>query len=435
MSRVKRYTLNIAITALSIFLMSGCSAMQETFASQMEVPTLENQVNRVAVGMAVVRENNIMAFKMPISADASWPSKLAKEITDSDKQYIDGALKLDPYYATMHYTKGVQRQILGSGALMSQLGDAGNIVALVADQGVSPLTYRAINKVSILYGKNPKNWPNIFGFNGSLGGFLYFKDGTLQDIDSPTGDIYETIGEALISLTPINLQKDLDRARSEMLDAYDEVASLKLDKGDIESTLNSDAANKKSKKRPNDFVPLSSSEKREMKRELAVIEQSIKESESIADEKEMIYFELLDQAVVALESDMNIDDIEYVNLAKNINIVANEIQAGAVEAYAAFGLALTNIGVSKVIQNFPNELYSLAYAKAYIPLKLQKKYNKRVSRLVSNAVYLLPNIFMGTYYASKQLSLASKYETITDTIILAYNTKTEQDRAAKEASK
>ena len=236
------------VTAFAAFTMTGCTALQETMASQMEVPTLENQANRVAMGMTIVRENNLMAFKMPISADASWPALVSKDINDTDKKYIDKALKSDPYYSTMHLTKSIQRRMLGSGALMSQLGDAGNLVSHIADAGVSPLAYRAVHKISIFYGKDTKNWPDVFSFNGSLKGFLYFKDGTLQDIDSPTGDIYESLGEAVISLTPINSQKDLSLAREEMLDAYDEVASLKLDKGEIESTLKSDEANKKSKK-------------------------------------------------------------------------------------------------------------------------------------------------------------------------------------------
>ncbi|MEA2092016.1 MAG: hypothetical protein U9O83_06595, partial [Campylobacterota bacterium] len=56
----------------------------------------------------------------------------------------------------------------------------------------------------------------------------------------------------------------------------------------------------------------------------------------------------------------------------------------------------------------------------------------RVARLAKNAVYLLPNMLIGTYYANKQSSLAQKYENITNIILLAYETKIQQEAAAKE---
>lgn len=425
--RVNKLILNVLAAFIVLFTMSGCTSLQETLASQMEVPTLENQANRVAIGMTIVRENNIMAYKMPISADASWPAKMAKEVDKKDKKFIEHALKNDPYYATAHYTRYIQRSKLGSGTIMNSFGDLGNVVAIVADQSVSPLTYRAVQKITILFGKDQKYWPDIFSFKNNGGDFLEFKDARMQDIDSPTGDIYENIGEAVISLTPVNMQKSLSDIHLELLDAYDETASLKSEKGDYETELESD----KAKKRPE----LSRSDKKRINNELKVLDFKIKEAESVADEKESIYFQLLDTSVISLESELNIDDENYVKLAKNINIVSNEIQVGATEAYTAFGIAATNIAVNNVLSRLPTELYTLALGKASVPMSLQSKYKQRVKRVAQNALHLLPNIFMGTYYAHKQATLAEKYDEITDLIIVAFETKTQQEKEAAKAAK
>jgi len=421
------------ITICTVFILSGCSTLQESFSSQMEVPTVENQVNRVAIGMSIVRENNIMAYKIPISSDASWPAKIAAPIDEKEKRFIEKLLKNDPYYATAHYTKLIQRRMLGSGAIMSQFGDLGSIASMALDQSISPLTYRAIQKISIFYGTDTSKWPNVFSFDTIKGDFLEFRGAKLQEIDSPQGDIYETLGDALISLAPVNLQKDLESAREDMLDAYDDTASLEAQKGDLETELKTDTANKKQSTEKGSH--LSPQEIRDINEELALLKVQIEQAKSVANEKESIYFTLLDSAIDVLQSDIDIDDEEYVKLAKNINIVANEIESGAVEAYASFGLALTNLLTTNALANFPRELASLAIAKAQVPMYLQSKYNKRVKRLAKNVFYLLPNIFIGTYYASKQIGLAKKYQDFTDVILEAYNTNEKSDKAQKAAMK
>ncbi len=431
----KKLVLNVVATAIAAFAMTGCSTLQESFASQMEVPTLENQANRVAIGMTIIRENNIMAFKLPISADAKWPAMVVKDINDSEKKFIDNVLMQGPYFSTVHYTKPIQRKMLGTGALMNQLGDYGNIAAQLLDQTVTPLTYRAIQKITIFYGVKKENWPNVFNYDGSLSNFLDFKDGKMQDIDSPTGDVYNTLGAAVIALAPVNMQKDLASANEEMLQGFAEVAEIQATKGELETKLKVNMVKSNDKDRYAGFAPLTKKEKLEIENDIATTEAMIKEKESIANEKEAIYFELLDQAVIALEADINVDDENYVKLAKNVNLVANEIQVSSTEAYTSFSLALGNITANNVVLKFPKELESLVVAKASIPLNLQSKYNERVARLVKNAVYLLPNIFIGTYYANKQSNLAEKYESVTKIILLAYEVKTQQEAEAKKAAK
>ncbi len=433
MTKKKSLWIQIIAIAVAGVAMSGCASLQEGFASQMEVPTLEKQANRVATGMTIVRENNIMAFKMPISADAQWPTMISAELNATQKQDIANILQTGPYFATVHYTEDIQRKLLGSSATLSALGQYGNLVGSLLNQPISPLTFRAIQKLEAFYGKDKKNWPNVFNFDSSLNNFLDFKDGQMKEVEALSGDVYQNLGSAMIALTPINMQKDLTVARTEMLQAYEDVAAIKAEKGEKETTLKTDVAKTKSKE-DKDYTPLTNQKKLAIKNDLKVIEERSDQAESIADEKELIYFALLDEAVVALQSDINIDDINYVNLAKNVNIVSKEIQSGATEAYTSFGLALTNIAANNIILKFPTELESLARAKSYVPSNLQAKYNERIARLVKNAVYLLPNIFIGTYYAHKQSGLAEKYQAVTDIIVLAYQVKIDQENAAKEAA-
>jgi len=419
----------LAIVFVSIY-MSGCASLQEGFSSQMEVPTLEKQANRVAIGMTIVRENNMMAFKMPISADATWPKEISADLEDEQEEHIRNVLQQGPYFSTVHYTEAIQRKMLGSSIALSGLGGYANITGMLFNQTISPLTFRAIQKLEAFYGRDPQKWPNVFNYDNSLDNFLDFKDGELKDIEALNGDVYSSIGDAVISLTPLSSQKDLSLARVEMLQAYEDVASLESQKGELETALKSDVA-KSNNKKDKTYKSLNSEEKLQIKKDLTLVEERIKVAESVADEKEMIYFTLLDEAVVALESEINIDDENYVKLAKNINIVAAEIQSGATQAYTSFGLALTNIAANNIVLNFPRELESLAYGKAHVPANLQAKYNERIARLAKNAIYLLPNIFIGTYYAHKQSNLAEKYEAITDIIILAYEVKLEQEQAKK----
>ncbi|MCD6258137.1 MAG: hypothetical protein J7J31_00885 [Helicobacteraceae bacterium] len=446
--KVKSVVVQSVLVGVLALVSSGCSALQETMASQMEVPTVESQVNRAAIGMTIVRENNILAYKMPISADAQWPTLIAADINDAQKKFIEQALMNEPYFATVHYTKLIQRQMLGSSYLMNQLGDYGHLTAIVLDQTVSPLTYRAVNKLDILF-SNPQlqeassytsqdryiadrvqNWPNVFKFDGSLDNYLDFQDGKLREIEAGSSDYYPTLGEAIIALAPVNYKKDLELGHKELIEAYDTVALAESQKGRLETKLKLNAAEKNAETPETDFIQLTEQEVSEINEELAIIEKQIEDAERIAEEKEVLYFELLDHMVLALESDMNIDDENYVKLAKNVNIVADEIDRSATEAYTAFGVAVTNLIVNNSLLNFPRELESLAIAKATVPMHLQEKYNERVMRLMKNAIDALPNALIGTYYANKQSTLAGKYADVTGKIIVAYETKKEQEAEA-----
>ena len=443
--KIKKIVLTVVSVGMVGILNSGCSSLGEFAASQTEIPSVENQVNRAAIGMAIVRENHIIVNKIPISADANWPTRLQMDLNDSQKEFINDALMFDPYYATKHYSEAIQRKVLGSGAAMSMLGDNANLFASVLDQKVTPLVYRTVAKLDVLFA-NPdlmpresyatreqyiiertKNWPDVFDFEASAEHFLEFKGGKLIDIEAASGDYFPTLASAVISLAPLNMQKDLEFSNMEMNEAFEKVAILEADKGEIESNLERDKGEKQAKTKSIDFVLLTNDEIEDAKERLKVLSQEIKDANKIAEEKESIYFKLLDEMVIALDSDMNIDDENYVKLAQNIYKVADEIQVSSNEAYVAFGLAVTNLLVNHAILKFPDELKSLAMATPNVPANKQGLYGKRIQRLMVNALAALPNALMGTYYASKQKDVAGKYEDVTEKIIKAYNIKMKQE--------
>ena len=368
----------------SLFI-SGCSTLKEGVASSMEVPTLEKQINRVSIGMTIVRENHLMLNKMPISSDTTWPKDVRADLDKEQKNKLSKLLMYDPYYATVRHTDIVQRDIIGFDKSMQNSSDGVKFAALILNRKVPPLALGATHKLNVFYGDNPENWPNIFGTENSLKDFLEFKSGTLEDIEAAKGDVYENLVDALISLVPVNQQKDLEVAHYELQDAYDGVANLKSEEGELKSSLESGIQDE----------PLSSAQVQEAHERLQVIDVELRVAELNADEKEKIYFTLLEQSVIALQSDINLDDENYVNLAKNINLVAQEVRSSSIEAYSSFGIALRKIQVNQVFANFPTELESLAKAKLFVPGKLQKKYNKRVARLVKKQRLLSSKCFHG----------------------------------------
>ena len=413
--------LHVSVMASLIMVLSGCSALKESLASQMEVPTLEKQVNRVAIGMDIVRENNVMAVKMKISGDATWPKAIAAELNATQEKVLTNILKNDPYYSTVKFTEPFQRRVLGGSALMNSINgavgaDVGALAGAVADP-ISPLAYRAAQKAQVLYGDDPKNWPDLFSFDGGLKNFLEFKSGNLKLVEAGSTDIYDTLSQALITLTPTNFQKDLTVAKDDLEKAQEAVADLEGEKSSLKGEL---------EKKPVDRDSIT--------KQIDEIDEKLKPLNATADEKEKIYFTMLDSAITALKSDIKLTD-DQVKLARNVNIISKEIGTGANEAYSAFGIAVVNIGAQPILQNFPKELGSLTLALTNAQMRFPQysdQIKMRIERLTKNAIYFFPNLGMGTYYAHKQSTLASKYEDISGVIVDAANAKEKADKAVAQ---
>lgn len=391
--------------SLLLLALSGCvNSVKEGLSAMGEVPTVEAQANRVAVGMGVLRINHIIANDMPISADAKWPALMSKDISRDQYLVIDKAIETDPYFGTHQYSDPVQ---------LSQLG--GYFIPKV-----SPLTYIALQKFAILYGDDVNNWPNIFRYSTQMDTFLEFENADQHKpiyVEATTSDAFPNLFSAMISLMPVNYQKDLETSRDEMQEAFDKVAELKREREELKNILETDKA-ARSPNYEGEWQPLSSDEKLEVQRQIAVLDEQIISSESEADDKQAINYQIIDSALEQLKGEINLSD-QNVRLAQNIKLAIQEIKHGAGEATVMFTLATTNIAARKVYENFPTELATLTASIAIMPPHKRDLMGERIDRLKNNIIYLLPSIGMGSYYATKQFRLANKYEDVVDVIIEA----------------
>lgn len=393
------------ILGLTIILMQGCAATGETMITLLETPTVEASANRSAVGASEIRINNYIINHMPISADAEWPSLVNKEATDEQNKIVRNGLKEDPWFATRHYSDPVQRKMLG-----------GSI-----SPGISPLTYDAYKKISILYGPDSGNWPNVLKYSSDLDQFLEFVDSDEKQplpVEAKQAKLYPNIYTALISLMPVNFQKDLKVSNQEMQQAFSEVAKLKAEKADIKHRLDEDS-------QTND-EPLDEDEIKILEEQVEVLEVQIEEKEKIADEKQDINFTLLDSAVEKLESEITLTS-ENVALAKNIQQALEAVKSASLESGTLYTLSLASLIGKNTLANFDKELLSLAEATAYVPVSKRHLMKQRIVRLKDNLLYLFPSIGMGSYYAIKQYNLASKYSSVTEVIISASDAQSEMN--------
>lgn len=382
---------------VSIMMLNGCAATGETLVTLLETPTVEASANRSAVAASELRLNNQIINHMPISADADWPVALGKDATDEDEKNVSRALAQDPWFATRVYSDLPQRKLLG-GAL---------------SPGLSPLTYDAYKKVSVLYGANLDNWPNIFKYTSDFDRFLEFADADSKQplpVEAKQAKLYPNIYNAIVGLLPVNFQKDLEVSHQEMLVAFAEVAGLKAEKSGLEQMLKQEAKD------------LDEDDKKQIDEQIAVLEVQIKEKETIADEKQDINFSLLDTAVERLKSDINLTPENWM-LAKKIDAALGTVKSGALETGTLYTLSMATLIGRNPMAHFDKELLSLAGAMALVPASKRHLMRKRIERLKDNLIYLFPSIGMGSYYAVKQYRLASKYGDVTDVLISAGNEK------------
>ncbi|MBE0492811.1 MAG: hypothetical protein IBX48_00565 [Thiomicrospira sp.] len=400
---IKRY-LGLSGLVVGVLLTAGCATLGEGATALLEVPTVEASANRVAVGTGVLRVNHHILNNMPISADAKWPQAITDEMSDQDYKAIRQALANDPWYATRHYSDPYQMRVLGG----------------YMAPGISPLTYEVYQKIQVLYGADAQNWPNVLKYSPRLDQFLEFvdaEDKTPIQIEAAQATMHPNLFAGLTSLMPVNYQKDLVDSHQQMQTAIDEAAYLKKDKAYLEKRLEDNKATNK----PNytgSLRPLSVSDVQQINEQIAVLDVQIKQAEQQADQKQEIHFLLLDSALVALKSDINLSE-DRVMLAQNIKRVLDDIKSSAMQAGVLYSLSVASLIGRNSFQNFDKELVSLAVSTALVPVDKRDLMGERIVRLTENVIYLLPSIGMGSYYIVKQYSLANKYAKVVDVIIEA----------------
>lgn len=399
----KRYVALVGL-ALALVLNAGCATMGEGATALLEVPSVEASANRVAIGTGVLRVNHHMLNNMPISADASWPQLISEAVTDAEYKSIRKALANDPWYATRHYSDPYQLRVLGG----------------YMAPGISPLTYEVYRKIQVFYGADPQNWPNVLKYSPKLDQFLEFVDAEEKvplQIEAVQANTYPNLFAGLVSLMPVNYQKDLEISHQQMQAAFDEVAYLKKDKAYLEKRLEDNKASTKPHY-SGGLIPLTRAEIQQINEQISVLDVQIKTAEDQADQKQEIHFTILDSSLEALKSDIDLS-ADKVLLAQNIKLVLDNIKSSSLQAGVLYGLSVASLIGRNSFQNFDQELLSLAVATALVPVDKRDLMGERIVRLTENVIYLLPSIGMGSYYIMKQYSIANQYAKVVDVIIEA----------------
>lgn len=396
-------SLYVGALLVSTIGVSGCASMSGMVTSQLEPPSVEKQLNRISTGVNIVRTNYDIMYNMTVSADAEWVDIIASGPSDDDRKEIEKSLSNDPFYATVEYTD----MLAGQGVAMKMLSDAAS-----GGSHISPLDINLFHRLDTLYTERP----DIYAMPESIDEYKEFKRVKLKRVEALSSNPYKNVEHAVIALTPSSMQNDLTTAKAEWDTKIEAVLSLKQETGELESFIEDD-------KNEN------STEIATKKEQLEVKETELKEAEELADAQEESYFKLLDNAVVAIESEFNSDSVP---LALKLEKLLNIIDTGSLEAGTLFTIALTKMTVGGVIGNLKNELAILEQAKHQTCCRTGKNngfIDQRVKRLGVNALNSLPNLFVGAYFAVKQSALAGKYQDVVKAVLDAHKAQLDSNKA------
>lgn len=365
-------------------------------AKSFAATSLEEQINNVAIAVAFLRINEVVANEMPISADAEWIDSLVS-LSDSHKSKIKTMMAKDPYHATIAYTK--------------EKGAFGNIIDKIfgSSCGADFDVYRYID---ILY--TDKSHPNPYTLPKGLGSLLQFPYGKLRTVQAMKYKRHASLDDALISLTPTSFQKTLKQQRHSLKIAQRQVLKAQNSLGDSENQLTS-GTNRIGKK-------LSAGERKTLEKNIGVQKKRVEQKEQEAQKKQNIYLKQLDQALAAMKKKLDLSEGK-TRLACKINKLSNKIDAMLTGADKLFGAAATQVYSRRLIQRAPGEIIEIGKGLVTAPKQKKALFKQRLKRLKDNVIYLLPNISMGLYYAQRQLILNAKYQEIAGYYIKAYNIK------------
>lgn len=394
-------------------LLSGCAGLTksagETALFALETPTLEAAANRGAIATSLLRVNHLVLTDLPISANASWPKQMAEKPTEQHKFRVRQALAQDPWYATRGATGLYLLQNLGG----------------FIPPDMSPLAYEAFKKIDAVYGEDYKNWPDIWTYSSGLKNFLSFADKYQPaQIEAIDGSYFPNIHSALISLMPVNFQKDLALAGIEYQTANANSSELKQLQEEIKTIL-------EAKPGTENYQYLDAEQRKSLQEQQQVLAVQIKQAEELEDEKQQVYLTLLEQAAEQLKSEIDLDPSKTA-LAQNIYYALQSVKEGSTHAISLYTLATTSIVARGALENIHIEMQAMLAAPLIIPSQADL-IGKRIERLAHNAIYLLPAIGMGNYHAYKQNNLANKYLKVVEVIVDA--TKAQEKTQAKSQAK
>jgi hypothetical protein len=403
----------VALTPISGFaLANGMAAgSSESTSALIEPANVERQLNRINDGINIIRVNNIVLFDMPVSQDAKWVDEVVAPISLTMQQRIDAAkhIQNDPYYSTVQ----ISNLILGQPTITK----------------LTPVGYQLHHRIVTLFknelsGYDDENYklPNLYALPSisdlkTYTHFPYDKNVQLIDVEGLTGTVYDNASDATIALLPDDLQEEVIAAGKEYKEKMAEYLEQKGKLGAIEAWLKDD----KNGQDPS---------RAEQEEALAVKKEEVKQAEAIADEKEEIFFQALEKGALAVE--MNFDSSK-VQLAQKLDKLFESVDSAAVGALSLFTSATAHL-MKNGFASLSDEVQAITAATAVASLVWQKDYlTLRLKRLSTNAIYALPNIGIGSYYAYRQIRLAGKYQQIVDKVIEGHEAALEAQEAQMQA--
>lgn len=385
----------LALTPLSVFAASAGGVFEgtsESTSALIEDPSFEAQLIRINVGVNLVRINTDILESMPVSQDSKWVDEVIALVTSKKRQEVFNMdeVKNDAYYSTAALTNA----ILGRRAMV-----------------MSPLTVRLYLQASVIYknstnGNSKNKIPdmNTFPDITDTKTYVSFKADdsvALIDVEASTGNLFPNVEAAVISLLPEDLQEGVTSAKDDYDVAKENVGTSKSEVASIEAWLDDDAN-------------IDSDEKAGKSAELEAAEVALTENETVMDEKENIYFELLASGAEAIEN--NFDDSK-IPLAKKLDSLLDAVDNNAFGAVSMFTSATA--GLTRGMGMLDKELKAILLAQGLTNLVgNQKQYiAERYTRMMIGSLLALPNITLGSYYAVSQSSKIGKYQDIVAAVL------------------
>jgi hypothetical protein len=382
----------------------------ESSSAYLENPSFEAQIARINVGINLVRLNTDIIERMPISADAQWVDKVSHVMTtDMYKETIHSdVIKNDPYYSTVLLT---------------------NVILRRPALSVSPLTARMFYEANTIY-KNPTNGykgyhiPNMSEFPSvkNLKSYVTFKEDpkvAIIDVEASKSKRYSDVVKATIALLPDGLQEDVNSAKKDYVEqkkVYEKALQATKDR---EAWLDDDK---------NAHDPQYATKKEELK----TLQADQDAKEAVMDKKEEAYYMLLDSGAEAIASNF---DESKVPLAKKLEKLLDTVDNNAIGAGSMFVSA--SVGMLKGYGELQKELKAIVAAQALTTLVGNQKefLIERYKRMGIGALMAIPNIAIGTYYATSQSSEVGHYQGIVDSVLEAGKVAQEAKEAEKKANK
>jgi hypothetical protein len=417
------------IVPSSVIAASASGAMEgssESISAAAESPTFEGQIARINIGINLIRLNTDIMQRMPVSEDAEWVDKVVETVSSEMYQNTlkTKALREDPYYSTVLLT---------------------NIILRRPAISVSPLSARLFYEASVIY----KNETNGYEKKDNKGEAILDKDGfktskfkipnmnnfpDISNMETYTtfkaekgvepikvnaihGKLYPNVEEAVISLLPEDLIENVQDAKKEKNEAAEVLNKATSKKGVIEAWIDDDANS-------------GSPDMQEQKSNLEVAEAELKEAEVNFEAKEDAYYLLLESGAEAIAASY---DEKKVPLAEKLEKLLDTVDNNAVGAISMFTAATAGLyrgnGVLK------DEMKAILAAQALTTLVGNQKefLVQRYERMAVGAIMAVPNIAIGTYKASSQLSAAGKYQKIVNKVLEAAKADKEAKAEAAKA--